>query len=185
VRVSVVELRGSRVMLRDFSLDDAPAVLQYHRDPDVMRFLPPEVRKPQTLDAIVDLLAATMREASAVPRRNYDLAITVEDAVVGAARLHRGGTGSAEGEIGYLLRRDAWGAGLATETARLLLRFGFDVLGLAKVEAMVDRRNVSSRRVLEKCGMRVAGAMSDRRQVAQGRSPSLVYVMSSAPRSDA
>ena len=94
--------------------------------------------------------------ADLVPRLNYDLAVTVEGIVVGAARLHHVAVGSAEGEIGYLLRREVWGAGIATETARLLLAFGFDVLGLEQVRATADRRNVSSRRVLEKCGMRVA-----------------------------
>jgi ribosomal-protein-alanine N-acetyltransferase len=180
--VSAVELRGPRVVLRDFGLDDAPAVLEYHRDPDVMRFMPPEVSKRQTLDAIVELLDATMRESNLVPRLNYDLAVTVEDSVVGAARLHQVASDAAAGEIGYLLRREVWGAGIATETARLLLAFGFDVLGLEQVRATVDRRNVSSRRVLEKCGMRVSGALNHRRQLAERRGPSLVYVIaSSAP----
>jgi [ribosomal protein S5]-alanine N-acetyltransferase len=182
VRVSGIELRGPRVVLRDFALDDAPAVLEYHRDPDVMRFLPPEVSKRQTLDAIVDLLDRTMRESSLVPRVSYNLAVTVEAAVVGAARLHQPAIDAAEGEIGYLLRREVWGASYATETARLLLAYGFDVLGLEQVWATVDCRNVSSRRVLEKCGMRAAGGLNRRRQLAEGRGPSLVYMVSTSTR---
>jgi RimJ/RimL family protein N-acetyltransferase len=175
--VSGIELRGPRVVLRDFALDDAPTVLDYHRDPDVMRFLPPEVSKRQTLAAVVDLLDATIKDSSLVPRLNYDLAVTVENCVVGAARLHQAAIDAADGEIGYLLRREAWGVGIATETARLLLAYGFDVLGLERVWATVDRRNVASRRVLEKCGMRNEGALDPRRQLAEGRAPSAVYVM--------
>ena len=181
-RVNAVGLRGLRVVLRDFALDDAQAVLEYHRDPDVMRFLPPEVSKRQTLDAIVDLLDTTMRESSLVPRLNYDLAVTVDGTVVGAARLHQAAIDATEGEIGYLLRREVWGAGIATETARLLLAYGFDVLGLEQVWATVDRRNVSSRRVLERCGMRVARPLNRRRQLAEGRGPSLLYVTGSSTR---
>jgi [ribosomal protein S5]-alanine N-acetyltransferase len=165
------------VILRDFALDDAPTVLDYHRDPDVMRFLPPEVSKRQTLDAVVDLLDATIEDSSLVPRLHYDLAVTVENSVVGAARLHQAAVDAGDAEIGYLLRREAWGVGMATETARLLLAYGFDGLGLERVWATVDRRNVASRRVLEKCGMHNEGALDRRRQLAEGRAPSVVYAI--------
>jgi [ribosomal protein S5]-alanine N-acetyltransferase len=173
--VSSVHIRGQRVILRDFAIDDALAVLEYHLDPEVMRFLPPAVTGRRSLDAIIDLLDQTLAEASRIPRLDYDLAVTVGNAVVGAARLH---TDAGDGEIGFILRRDVWGAGIGTETAGLLLGYGFDVLGLERAWATVDRRNVSSRRVLEKCGMQRAGGLLRRRQLAEGRNPSLVYAMS-------
>ncbi len=57
-------------------------------------------------------------------------------------------------EIGWLLRRDVWGSGLATEGAAAALDFAFDVVGADHVISIIDARNVRSIRVAEKLGER-------------------------------
>jgi RimJ/RimL family protein N-acetyltransferase len=61
---------------------------------------------------------------------------------------------SRQGEIGWSLHPDAQGRGLATEGARAMLRVGFDELGLHRITAGCDPRNVASLRVMERLGMR-------------------------------
>jgi len=56
------------------------------------------------------------------------------------------------GELGYRLRRDAWGRGLATEGATALAARGFADMGLARIVAVTMAVNHASRRVLEKTG---------------------------------
>jgi RimJ/RimL family protein N-acetyltransferase len=174
--VAVLELRGQRVVLRDFVPDDAPVVLAYHADPQVMRFLLADVRANRTLDAVHTLLREAREDARREPRVKYDLAVTLLGNVVGAARLHQA-LDRADGEIGYILRRDAWGSGVGTETAGVLIAFGFNELALDRVWATVERGNVASMRVLEKAGMRPAGALDVDRQLAEGRDASVVYLV--------
>jgi RimJ/RimL family protein N-acetyltransferase len=57
-------------------------------------------------------------------------------------------------EIGWRLRREAWGLGLATEAARPLLHHAFAVLKLAEVVADINPGNARSLRVAEKLGFR-------------------------------
>jgi RimJ/RimL family protein N-acetyltransferase len=57
-------------------------------------------------------------------------------------------------EVGWLLRRDAWGVGLATEGATAALHFAFDVVGADHVISLIDARNTRSIRVAEKIGER-------------------------------
>ncbi|SVB26986.1 uncharacterized protein METZ01_LOCUS179840, partial [marine metagenome] len=59
---------------------------------------------------------------------------------------------ASEIEIGYFLKRSAWGNGYATEAAERILRFAFEDSPLGEVVAVIDPRNQSSRRVLEKIG---------------------------------
>jgi RimJ/RimL family protein N-acetyltransferase len=56
-------------------------------------------------------------------------------------------------EIGYRLRREFWGRGLATEGARKLLETAFRDLRLNYVMATALEANLASRRVMEKLGM--------------------------------
>ncbi|MDN3355485.1 GNAT family N-acetyltransferase [Actinomadura sp. DC4] len=58
-----------------------------------------------------------------------------------------------EVELGYRLRRAAWGQGYATEGSLALIRKGFTELGVERVIARTMTVNEGSRRVMEKCGM--------------------------------
>jgi RimJ/RimL family protein N-acetyltransferase len=56
-------------------------------------------------------------------------------------------------EIGWRFRRDAWGAGFATEAARAILDHAFGALGLAEVVADIHAKNARSVRVAENIGL--------------------------------
>ena len=56
-------------------------------------------------------------------------------------------------ELGYRLRKAAWGKGYGTEVSRALIRKGFTELGVRRVVASTYADNVGSRRVMEKAGM--------------------------------
>ena len=55
-------------------------------------------------------------------------------------------------EIGYFLKRSAWGHGYATEAASRVLQYAFEESPLTEVVATFEPRNAASRRVLEKLG---------------------------------
>ena len=65
--------------------------------------------------------------------------------------------GAEEGEIWYLVEPESWGKGIATESVRHLLDFGFWELGLHRIWASCLPENPASARVLEKVGMRKEG----------------------------
>jgi RimJ/RimL family protein N-acetyltransferase len=67
-------------------------------------------------------------------------------------------------ELAYLLRRDSWGRGFASEAAGAALRIGLEELELRPVIGLAYEENVASIRVMEKIGMR-----RDGRQRAYGR----------------
>ncbi|WP_209307577.1 GNAT family N-acetyltransferase [Geodermatophilus sp. DF01_2] len=59
-------------------------------------------------------------------------------------------------ELGYRLRRDAWGHGYPTEGARALLAMAFTEWGVRRVVATTMTVNAASRRVMEKVGLQYA-----------------------------
>ncbi|ETX09251.1 GNAT family N-acetyltransferase [Candidatus Entotheonella palauensis] len=61
--------------------------------------------------------------------------------------------GRPEIEIGYRLARAFWGKGYATEAVLAVRDYGFNVLCLPRLIAMIDPGNVASIRVAEKAGM--------------------------------
>ncbi len=62
--------------------------------------------------------------------------------------------GTPEIELLYAISPPYCGMGLATETARATIRYGFEEVGLDRILGVVDTENVASQHVLEKAGMR-------------------------------
>ena len=60
-----------------------------------------------------------------------------------------------EVELGYRLRKSAWGKGYATEGSRALIRKGFTEFGVKRVVAEAMAVNQASRRVMEKAGLKL------------------------------
>ncbi|HEY5884157.1 MAG TPA: GNAT family N-acetyltransferase [Pyrinomonadaceae bacterium] len=57
-------------------------------------------------------------------------------------------------ELFYAFAKEFWGLGLATESARACLRYGFEELGFNRIVAACRHANAASIRVMEKIGMR-------------------------------
>ncbi len=153
-------LRTKRLLLRDFSADDWPAVLAYQSDPRYLRYYPWEQRTPDDARAFVQMFLDQQAER---PRHRYQLAITLPDtgALIGncGVRLERAEARAAS--LGYELAPAAWGQGYATEAARAMLAFGFRALGAHRVWAECLAENVGSARVLEKLGLRREAHLRD------------------------
>ena len=151
-----VSIFGRRVTLRDFAKDDLEAVLGYASDLAVTQYLDwgPNTR-PQT----AQFIANAMDRAAESQRWHLELGI-VENAsglLIGGARITVRSAEHRTGDIGYVLRRARWGRGYGTETAELLIDFGFGTLGLHRIEATCHPDNLASRKVLERAGMQYEG----------------------------
>ena len=64
---------------------------------------------------------------------------------------------TSEVEVGYVLQKQYWGQGLATESVEALLQYGFQTLGLTRIVAVVMPGNQASARVLEKNQLQLEG----------------------------
>ena len=130
---------------------DRENLVALERDAEVMRYL--NGGRPTPDDGADEGAGFLM------PRgREHDVWAAVEKgsgAFVGwfSLRIVREGVA----ELGFRLRREAWGRGYATEGARALVAKGFVELGLARIVATTMAVNRSSRRVMEKAGLTHVG----------------------------
>jgi RimJ/RimL family protein N-acetyltransferase len=64
-------------------------------------------------------------------------------------------------ELGYWIALDRWSRGYATESSQCLVDYGFEVLGLHRIESRHFLRNPASGRVMQKLGMQQEGVERD------------------------
>ncbi len=148
----VSPIHTQRLLLREFIMDDWPAVHHYGSDPDVMKglMLPPNTGE-RSQEVVKEIVAHQVEN----PRNRYDLAITLATTreVIGSASIRLVWPRQLEASMGYVVRKDCWGQGYATEAGTETLRLGFELLEAHRVFAACDTENLGSVRVLEKLGM--------------------------------
>jgi len=83
------------------------------------------------------------------------------DSFLGWIGLTRWNPDYRSASLGYCLLKTAWGHGYATEAGHALLQWGFETLGLNRVQAETDTRNAGSARVLEKLGFVREGTLRE------------------------
>jgi len=149
-----VEIQGETIDLRELEAEDAPAIAAVIADEAVLRYT--TWKGPADLEAAKGFVRLAQESAAATPRRQYTLAIALRRSgeVIGTGFIRHDDEEGKVGSLGILLRPDSWGRGVATEAARMGLVFGFETLGLQRIEADPAAENVAVHRVLERVGMR-------------------------------
>jgi RimJ/RimL family protein N-acetyltransferase len=137
-----------------FRQDDLDAYAAMCADPEVMRYIGDG--KP------VDRVGAWRQMAMMCGQWHLKGhgQFALEERATGSL-LGRAGYFEPEGwpgfELGWLLRRESWGRGFATEAARLLLRHAFTAMGRDRVISLIRPANTPSIRLAERLGERLEG----------------------------
>ena len=149
-----VYLETERMILRQFSLDDVDDVLALDSDPDVRRFV--EDGEPVDRDEVTLTIEHWMGYYGRSEIFGFWAAIEKHTgAFLGWFHFRpREGTPTDEPELGYRLASAAWGHGYATEGSVALIDNGFGSSEIARVVASTLAVHESSRRVMEKSGLR-------------------------------
>lgn len=66
------------------------------------------------------------------------------------------------GEIGYVISKEYWNRGYVSEAIKAVIKFGFEVLHLNRIELHCEEENIGSWRVMEKCGMKFEGILREK-----------------------
>jgi RimJ/RimL family protein N-acetyltransferase len=145
----------TRLRLRRFQPEDAPALAAYRSDPAVARY------QGWSAPVTPQYAAALVREfASGDPGQpgwfQYAVELTAEGCLVGdvGVCLHEN---RMQAELGFTLAAERQGHGYATEAVRAVLGDLFERRGLHRVSAECDARNLASARLLERLGFRQEG----------------------------
>ena len=154
-----VFLETRRLVLRRFTVADAGDLVSLDADPDVMRFITGGV--PTSREEIeTEVLPAFLGYYRRYEGFGFWAAVAkATGEFLGWFHFRpRPDAGPGEVELGYRLRKSAWGKGYATEGSRALICKGFTEFGVQRVVAETMAVNTASRRVMEKSGLKLVRA---------------------------
>jgi ribosomal-protein-alanine N-acetyltransferase len=144
-------LETDRLILRKMTLDDAEAVFAYASDPEVTRYVIWDTHR--SIEDSRAFLELTVQKYESGGEPDWGIVYKGDQRFVGTCGFTSWEVGHARAELGYVLSRRYWGRGLMSEAVRAMIAFGFERMGLNRIEARCIAENVASARVMEKAGM--------------------------------
>lgn len=164
------ELRTERLVLRPFDAGDAPELLPLLETnvDHLSRWIPEHVWRPLPLDELATRLSGFAENFGADRQWRYAIRLIDDDTLVGEVDLF---TRSAAGrvpypeadraEIGYWVRADYTGRGLATEAARAMLALAASLPRIEHVVIRCDALNAPSGAVPQRLGFALTDSEQD------------------------
>jgi len=163
-----LELDTERLFLWPLVQDDCEMAFETFMDPEVMRF----VADVSSEEALAEEMKVSIRRGAGgrigvwcvIQRETGEklgiailLPLPIEEDDTDWSLLQVDRYPDADIEVGFILKRSAWGNGYATEACRRLIQFAFEETELDEIVAVTDPRNAASQKVLRKCGLRDEG----------------------------
>src|SRR5437763_9639033 len=135
-------LRTPRLGFREWSINDLSLALDLWGDPGVSRFL----GGPYSREAIEEKLTKEIATLNVHQIQYWPIFLLANNDHVGCAGLRPYKPQEKIHELGYHLRRQYWGMGLAEEAGRAVVNFAFENLGAKALFAGHHPQNLTSRR---------------------------------------
>lgn len=151
--IFTMELHTKRLLLDEVVPSDLDNIHLLHSFPEVDRYNTMGI--PETIEQSASLLSGWMAHQDQQPRTSYIFCMrsVATKEFVGLMALNLGKPKYKMAEVWYKIFPAHWGHGYTTEALAQVLKFGFEVLQLHRIEAGCAVENVASVRVLEKAGM--------------------------------
>ena len=154
------EIKTGRLLLRKLKKTDAKELFFLRSDESVLRFLGKEPAK--TVAEVEDFIGKINKAIDENDSVLWGIAFPNESStIIGTICLWNFKPENYRSEIGYLLHPDHWRKGIMKEAVNAVVDYGFGVLGLHSIEALMDSENIASSSVLERTGFIKEGHLKE------------------------
>lgn len=152
-------LETERLVLNSIDEQDWEQVFRLRSDEEMMRYIPrPKCKDREDAIKLIRLIQAGNHKGDSV---NWGIRYKDNPKLLGTVGFVRMYPEHNKGELGYMLDKDYFRQGIMQEAVKSVIEFGFDTLGLHRIEAVIDPRNLASEELLKKFGFRKEGHLKE------------------------
>ena len=154
------ELRTARLLLRKLEKADANEIFFLRSNEDVLRYLGKEPAK--TVKEAEEFIEQIIKNIDDNESILWGVALLKDPSVIiGTICLWNIRKENYRSEIGYILHPEHWRKGIMKEAINCVVEYGFNILGLHSIEALLSSGNIASSAVLESNGFVKEGHLKE------------------------
>lgn len=151
-------LETERLLLREVTKEDAPAIFRYLSDEDVMKYyglLP--FKHVSEAEEEIEWYRSIFENGTGI---RWGITLKSQpDQVIGTCGFLSYVQRHARTEIGAELTKEHWRTGVMSEAFRAVLEYGFKEMNLMRIQGLIDPENVASQKLVEKFGFAREGLL--------------------------
>lgn len=145
-----IVIETERLVLRTFTIDDAPLIYELNADPEVTRYTHDPMNSieqaKEVLERTIIPQYVLYNHGRWAVHIKYDLTFIGWCGLKFRPELN-------EVDLGYRFKKSVWGKGYATEAVFASIKYGFEKLNLAIITGRAEPENIGSILVMERCRM--------------------------------
>ena len=151
-------LETQSLLLRRITLDDVDDIFEFSSDIEVAHHMTWEANrnKEETLNNFVNVVIEGYKRGQSA---DWAIVHKGSNKVIGTCAFVDWSNQHSKAEVGYVLNKNYWGYGFATEALSELIKFGFECISLNRIEGGCDIDNIGSENVMLKVGMKFEGIL--------------------------
>jgi len=143
-------LETERLYLRRVEKEDVNEIFDLRSDKETMKYIPrPLVKTEEEALAHIAMIDEKIETNEGI---NWAITLKNHSKLIGLIGHYRIKPEHFRAEIGYMLLPEYHGKGIITEAIKETVKYGFEIMKLHSIEAVIDPKNLASESVLQKCG---------------------------------
>jgi len=143
-------LETERLYLRRVAKEDVNEIFALRSNKETMQYIPrPLVKTEEDAMAHIAMMDEKIDNNEGI---NWAITLKNDSKLIGLIGHYRIKPEHFRAEIGYMLLPEFHGKGIIVEAIKETVKYGFEIMKLHSIEAVIDPENLASEKVLQKCG---------------------------------
>lgn len=151
------KIETENLLLRKLKLEDEHDIFEYAQDSEVTKYVmwEPHFSSVESLYFIQIVIGQYNQNQPS----SWGIEHKKDKKLIGTIGFTNWAKEHKRAEIGFVISRNYWNKGYATEALKRIIKFGFIEMQLNRIEARCEVSNVASSKVLDKVGMKCEGIL--------------------------
>ncbi len=158
MEVQFPTIQTNRLLLRQFVESDLENVFKGLSDPEIIKFYGVSYKTIEDTKEQMKFFADLEKNETGI----WWAVCSLDNATFyGAGGLNSLSKEHKKAEIGFWLLKNYWGQGIMRETMPIICNYGFEQLGLHRIEGIVETDNLNCKNAMKKLDFKHEGTMKD------------------------
>lgn len=146
-----IEIKTDRLLIRSMTSKDVETTYAYQGDEELTKYM--LYMPDESIEVTAEFIRGIEEEQNGNNPKRFEMIVLLENEHIGGVSIYIEEDDPKVGELGWLIKKEFQGKGYITEAAKALMEYSFENLGLEKIYARCDSRNIASEKVMKKLEM--------------------------------
>ena len=153
------KLETDRLILKEIEVENATSIFNIFSNEEVMKYYGQfPMKSIEEAENLIAMFDENFKNGKGI---RWGILLKEESKIIGTCGYHNWNKRHSRAEIGYELSMDAWGKGYITEAVKAIIDYGYEIMYLNRIEAVVYPENKASMRSLINQGFKKEGLLEE------------------------